>query len=92
MSTTLASRDAEILSRVVRANEPGFEPGVARALLQLTFDRSDLGRMNELAERARDGELSDEERLDLESYERVGTFLALLKSKARASLQHSNGS
>lgn len=87
MSTTIASREADILARVVQADEPGFEAEFARALLKLTFGPGDVDRMNDLAERARDGELSDEERLDLDSYERVGTFLALLKSKARVSLR-----
>jgi hypothetical protein len=87
MSTTLASREGEILSRVVLADEPGFETEFARSLLRLTFDPRDVDRMNELAERAREGELTEDERLELNSYERVGTFLALLKSKARVSLR-----
>ncbi len=91
MSTTLASHEAEILSRIVQADVPGFETEFARALLQLSFDPKDIDRMNELAEHAREGTLADEERLQLESYERIGTFLALLKSKARRSLQDSHG-
>ena len=92
MSTILASREAEILSRVVQADEPGFEQEFARSLLKLMFIPRDVDRMNELAERAREDTLTDDERLDLDSYERVGTFLALLKSKARVSLRGSDDS
>jgi hypothetical protein len=42
--------------------------------------------MDELAEKARQGSLSPEERAEADSYERVGHFVSLLKSKARRSL------
>lgn len=92
MSIVLAGHEAEILSRVVQADKPDFEAEFARSLLRLTFDPGDTDRMNELAARAQEGDLTDEECLELEAYERVGTFLALLKSKARASLKAVNGS
>jgi hypothetical protein len=43
--------------------------------------------MNDLAEKARQGTLTDEERAQIESYERVGHMIGLLQSKARRSLK-----
>ena len=43
--------------------------------------------MEELAEKARQGSLASEEQIEIENYERVGHFLSLLQSKARASLK-----
>jgi len=42
--------------------------------------------MNELAEKAREGALSSGEDRELENYRHVGHLLALLRSKARISL------
>ena len=46
-------------------------------------------RMHELAEKARSGELTDEERLEADGYERVSSLLGILQSKARLSLKQS---
>jgi hypothetical protein len=45
--------------------------------------------MHELAEKARSGELTDEERLEADGYERVSSLLGILQSKARLSLKQS---
>lgn len=62
-------------------------PDVARFLLTLQFPSADVNRMNQLAEKARDGALSLEEQIELDDYERVGHVLSLLKSKARQTLK-----
>ena len=60
---------------------------MARAILSLRFQHDDLDRMNQLAEGARQGSLTDEKQAEVDSYERIGHFLSLLKSKARLSLK-----
>ncbi len=76
-----------ILSRVIAPHEAGFPPGVAAEVLKWGFDESDQQRMSELAAKARQGSLTVEEQAEAESFERVSSFLGLIKSKARRSLQ-----
>ena len=59
---------------------------VARYLLSLDFEPEDVDRMNQLAERAREGELSAEEEAELDSYLHVNDLIVVLQSKARRSL------
>ncbi|SPE55110.1 conserved hypothetical protein [Verrucomicrobia bacterium] len=78
--------EADILTRVIAPEDASLEKKVAEAVLALGFSAPDRHRMEELAQKARDGSLSDDERVEAESYERVGHFISLLKSKARRSL------
>ncbi|MFO0945655.1 MAG: hypothetical protein U1D30_06885 [Planctomycetota bacterium] len=81
--------DAAILSRLLEAEQPALTPDAAKSILALQFQESDRQRMNLLAEKAREGALSEEERDELDNYERVGHLLSLMKSKARRSLDSS---
>ena len=74
-------------NRLFEPSNATLSPGIAQYLLALRFPPSDLDRMNELAEKARAGELSLEEQIELDDYERVGHVLSLLKSKARLRLK-----
>jgi len=79
--------DAEILGRLVDPSAGTLNASAAQGLLSLRFRDRDVERMNELAAIARDGMLSADQRQEAESYNRVGHLLALLHSKARASLK-----
>jgi hypothetical protein len=85
-ATTLL--DSRIMAEVVEAQEGDFELDVARAIVRLHFSDAQNEQIRELADKNNRGELTDEERDKLESYRRVGNFLALLQSKARLSLKH----
>lgn len=88
MSATLEpATESDILSRVIDADDETLSPEVARALLRWRFRQPDVDRMQELADRNTEGDLSPEERRDLENYVRVGRLLAVLQAKARLSLQ-----
>ena len=50
------------------------------------FKTADKRRIDELAEKAREGTLSQDGRAEAESDERVGHLVSLLKAKARHSL------
>ena len=63
-------------------------PQTARAILRLKFPPQDEQRMQELAKKAQKGKLSPDEDVEIEDYERVGTMLSILKSKARRVLKH----
>jgi uncharacterized protein YnzC (UPF0291/DUF896 family) len=60
-----------------------MSPESARAILDLRFHSSALSRMNELAEKNRQGTLTESERREMDSYVRVGNFLNLMQAKAR---------
>jgi hypothetical protein len=75
--------EAHILEHVVMSDHAGMSPESAKAILDLRFDLPALGRMNELAEKNRQGTLTDSERQEMDSYVRVGNFLNLMQAKAR---------
>ncbi len=82
----MSMTEAEILTRVISPGDPSLGRQAAEAILALGFKPADKERMDALAEKAREGTLSSEERDEVEGYERVGHFVSLLKSKARLSL------
>ncbi|MBE0544675.1 MAG: hypothetical protein IH623_25325 [Verrucomicrobia bacterium] len=78
--------EAEILARVISPDDSSLDHKVAEAILALGFRAADKQRMEELAGKAREGTLSTDEQIEVDSYERVGHFISLLKSKARRAL------
>jgi hypothetical protein len=82
--------EAEILSRVIAPGDPTLPPDTAKIILTFDFGQEDRERMNQLAEKAREGTLTVEEQSEIDCYERVGHFLSLLRSKARLSLQQAH--
>lgn len=67
-------------------DQPNLSPEAACAILDLRFDGSAVCRMNELADKNRQGTLTESERQELEQYLRVGNFLNLMQAEARLSL------
>jgi hypothetical protein len=86
-TTATASSEATIWARVIVPEKNGLSREAAHSLLELTFSEEDKARMNELAQKNREGLLSAEERRELESYVKVGDVLSLLHLKARKSLK-----
>ena len=66
-------------------------PESARRLLALKPDRKLQRRVDEMASRHTEGQLSPEEEAEYGSYVRYATFVAILQSKARQRLAASNG-
>ena len=83
----VATTETEILSRLFEPDQANLSPEAARSLLAVEFSPRDLQRMDELAERARGGTLSDAEQHEIQSYTLVGSLLGIIKSKARRSLK-----
>ncbi len=79
--------EAAILGRLMQARDRGMSRDVAEYLLSIDFDADDTERMNALAERAREGNLTTEEAAELDSYLHVGSLLSILQSKARRLLK-----
>jgi hypothetical protein len=63
----------------------------ARRILALKADRKLQARVDCLADRSSAGLLTPEERAEYNSYVKFGTFVAILKSKARQLLADTQG-
>jgi len=86
-TSTIDNAESTILARVIAPDEPMPSTAVATEILKWGFSEADQRRMSELAAKARQGELTPDEVTETEAYERVSSFLGLVKSKARRSLQ-----
>jgi len=87
MSSTSVLGDVEILSDVINSGTPDFDEDAARAVLCLGFSEAQKTQMLDLADKNNRGQLSPAEQEQMESYRRVGNFLALLHARARRSLK-----
>jgi uncharacterized protein YnzC (UPF0291/DUF896 family) len=79
--------EAALWGRLLDPVGADLSPEAARYILNLQFPQSDVDRMQALAEKAREGNLTIEEHIEMDNYERVGHVLSLMKSKARKSLK-----
>jgi hypothetical protein len=82
--------DSDIFARVIAADE-AIPPNVARSVLAWKFPEPDLDRVRKLQEKNNAGTISDAERRELESYVRVGQFVAVMQAKARLTLKKRRG-
>ena len=78
--------EVAILSRAISPESGNWAPDVARAVLSIGLTSSDRSRMNELAAGAREGSLTPDEELEIESYRQVCRLIECLKARAHASL------
>jgi hypothetical protein len=78
----------EVLEPVARC----FTPDVAREIASLRADSALQMRLDELARKANEGELTDEERQRYEAYVEAIDVIAILQAKARKILALSSGS
>ncbi|PQO28675.1 hypothetical protein C5Y97_23110 [Blastopirellula marina] len=83
MSSTTESYDETILANL----DGAISRSAADGILALGFSPQQRERMHELAAKARAGELSESEREETQSFERVSCLLGILQSKARISLK-----
>ena len=89
MSTSTAETSSStILSRAIAPSDASLHPAVANEFLKWGFTPQDRERMADLAAKARAGSLTDDEKIEAEEYEQVSSFLGIVKSKARRSLQN----
>ena len=77
---------AAILKRLIQPDGDELSAAGANFILGLDFADFDHVRMAELSAKAQTGELSADERDELGEYLRAGDMLAILKLKARRSL------
>lgn len=87
MLTKNATSEAAIFGRVVLTQRKKLTPAIADYLLHMGFAEEDRVRMHELAVKNQEGNLTPEEREELENFVSIGDLLALLKAKVRAALK-----
>ena len=74
-----------------RATDPIFDlltRDQARAIIEFRGDEELVQRIDELAAKCNEGELTDEERAEYEGYARANRFIAIIQAKARRLLNH----
>ncbi len=74
------------LERMVEPVSRCLTPEVARLIIALRADPELEQRVEELAGKADNGQLTESERDEYESYVRASKFISILQSKARALL------
>jgi hypothetical protein len=80
-------RSAARLDRLVEPVVRTLTPEVAKAIAELRADPELQARMDELAEKSNEGELTPDERAEYETNIRFGNFLAIIQAKARRMLK-----
>jgi hypothetical protein len=65
-------------------------PEAARALADFQAKPAIQARVDQLAPKCNEGDLTEEERAEYENYVRIGNVLALIKAKARRVLADSS--
>jgi hypothetical protein len=72
-----------ILDRVFEPLGRCLTPAAARKLVALRADPTVQARIDDLAAKANEGQLTDDERSEYEAYVRAIQFVTVLQSKAR---------
>lgn len=85
MSTSLETHDHSILANL----KGSLTPDAAEGILAFGFSDEQQRKMQMLAEKARTGSLSNEEREEADSFERISSLLGILQSRARIALRDS---
>lgn len=81
-----AEASEPVLDRLVASLGDCLTAESARLVAELKADRKLQARVNALAERNRSGRITQDERDEYRQYVSYGTFVAILKSKARQKL------
>lgn len=84
----MATQEA-ILDEMLEPLVEALTPESARVLSQIQAKPSIQARVDQLAAKCNEGELSVEERTEYEDYVRIGNLLALIKAKAKRVLAES---
>lgn len=77
------------IDQLMEAVGNGLTPALAKQILAIKSDKKHQTRMQEYADRCTEGELTPEEYAEYGMHVRMGTELAILKSRARLLLSQS---
>lgn len=82
-TVNLPNDEAAILARALDLSNWTLTPEAATAIAALRLADQDKVRMDELALRARAGELTADEEIEIDEYRQAGCLIELFKSQAR---------
>ena len=85
----MATEEA-IIDEMLEPLAEALTPEAARLFVELKAPASVQARVDELAAKCNEGELTDLERADYEKYVRIGNLFALLKAKAKRVIAESS--
>ena len=85
MSSQIVPSDGEakLWARLMESQPDDLTPEAAKYFLRLGFTQEDQIRMQQLAERSQEGNLTDTEAREFDAYLHIGNLLAVMQSKAR---------
>ncbi len=81
--------DIPVLNRLLDPLGQLLSPEVARRLVDYRFDAKSQTRIDKLARKCNEGQLTDGERCKYETYVQTLDFIAILQAKARSLLKRS---
>jgi hypothetical protein len=87
MPSTATLTEMDIFSDVIASDVGDMPVSVAQSILRWKFSKQALSRMNQLARKNRTSRLSATDKIELDNFMRVGTFIDLIQAKARLSLK-----
>ena len=83
----MTTADTPILERLLDPLSQILTPEVARKLVKLRFDSETQARIGKLAGKCNEGQLTESELREYETYVSVIDFIAILQAKARGLLK-----
>lgn len=87
VGTELNPGQAIILARALLSESEELSVGQSQFLVELKLRDDDFDRMNALADKAAEGDLTQQEADEVADYLQVGNLLEELKSRARKTLR-----
>jgi hypothetical protein len=81
------SKEAAIIARMIHPEKDDLPDDIARGLLRLSLDQSDLDRLHELVVKNQDDGLTRAEKTELETYLRISLLVDLMHAKALCTLK-----
>ncbi len=90
MSQATINTQGTILDRAISSISSGMSPEAARFFLSLSLAESDQERTNELAEKARQGALTQQDQTELDEYRRAGRTIEMLRIRAKSVVNQSS--
>ena len=88
----MSSSAGNVLDRILDPLTDCLTPEVAKRIADLRADFQTQARFDELADKANEGRLSDDERAEYDKFRDAFHFLTIVQAKARSFLDRQNGS
>jgi hypothetical protein len=89
VATTTGSIGAELLEKLIELDPREISPPTARKFLSLAFTDVEQEAVSALMAKARAGTLTAAEGFELDEFLHIADLLAILQSRARQALKHS---